>query len=171
MSDATALAPRWPALTLAHKLSLVRELIALRMSFSAIAERLGTTKSAVAAFVSKHDIKSLNAAHGVRHTPRTIAIDPTPHAPRTPTKAVPTIDPAANRLFTSPLWLPLPGTDPILLEHHETGLCRWPVGLDKVFYCGQPADRHAPTPTHPDGAFHNYCPTHRAAGYRPLEPR
>lgn len=55
-------------------------------------------------------------------------------------------------------WEPLPGSNPLPLDEHQPGLCRWPVG-----------ERNQPCCL-PTGEHHNYCPEHLKLAFRPYAP-
>lgn len=173
MNDQTPIA--WKNLTPEQKGEAIKPLITEQLlSYSQIAERLGTTRSAIAAAADRHRIVSpLTKDHsGERGSkggtafkarqPRNPKVKPPPK-PRLKMSRIAPTQPAGfpdDLIDKTPLkkdaWLPLPGSRPIPLEAAGPHTCRWPIGENPTLFCGAHSRDGKP-----------YCDRHNALAYRP----
>lgn len=157
----------WASLDRHGKGELIRPYIEdLKLSYSQIGKILGVSRVAIAGAADRNRIKSpfsrgvqpKGAQGPAAQAARKRLIDGKPPKPgKQPTR--PHVKPPTPDLPLAPAWLPLPGTTPRPLEQHRTGECLWPVGQNPTLFCC--AD------VKDDG---NWCPTHRALGYKPRQP-
>lgn len=181
MTDLTS----WRQTPLAGKIALVRVGAAAGLSYAALAETHGTTRSAIAGVASRarargQPIAFLGAARGApatkppkptrppRQKParlpireRTTAMRPKKPLHQGLTAMLPVGPPLPMEALYKPpagAWEALPGSAPTRIEHHTNG-CRWPIG-DPARYCNEPVR---------DGKV--YCAAHCAIAYYPLPPK
>lgn len=134
------------------------------LTFTQAAERLDTTRNAIIGLAHRHGIQSPNrpgwaVVHGMnRQKPRAKAAQARAEAKARPAELPqPAIAPSAA-------WLALPGSTPVLLEHHREHTCKWPLGQSPMLFCALPVELD------PTGLrTYNYCPAHHAMGTKPIE--
>lgn len=146
----------------AARVEQVRALIETEgLTFTQAAERLDTTRNVIAGLTARHGIKSPNPqgpTRANRQKPRAKAAQARAEAKARPAELPqPAIAPSAA-------WLALPGSSPVLLEHHREHTCKWPLGQSPMLFCALPVDLD------PKGLrTYNYCPAHHAMGTKPIE--
>ncbi len=160
----------WATQTPAERTAAARQLLEVdKLSFGAAAERLGTTKNSLISFAKRHGLKSSHASGYPPETRRAIGLlfqpktkQPKPkrerkHSQHQAVAVVQRKDPQPGALPPDPIWLPLPGSTPIAVEHHLDGTCKWPVGQHGAhLFCALPVP----------AAGKNYCQAHHDAGTR-----
>lgn len=144
------------------------------LSYTQAANRLGLSRSAVSGIVDR--LRKRGASIVLAYTPGQpkavkpkVVKEPQPKAVKKPphqglTAVQPISKPEPPKAPVDALWLPLPGHEPILVEHHHEGQCRWSVG--HLLYCGAPVRADPKT-----DKLQNYCPTHYLIGNKPLPPK
>jgi hypothetical protein len=169
----------WTDLNSLQKTDQAEHLIAKGYTYSQAAKALGTTRSAVAGALDRGIMRtSAPRPPRQRTTPenrqpsqagktamqRGSTAIAQEKARRARAKALSqTAEPDATeeattgrRLLAAEIWQPLPGSTPVPLDQ-RTG-CAWPIGHGHPFlFCNEPV-----------AAGHSWCPTHFAAGNRPV---
>lgn len=120
-------------------------------SATQIGAHLGRTRNAVLGRLNRSGVVGQKKGPRPAKPPQPLAAKPkrTYSAPRSETPP----DPEGVKLLSTEVWNPLPGTEPVELEH-VTG-CRWPLGSieDGTFcMCNEPRVGNS-----------SYCGTHKRA--------
>lgn len=149
----------WQDLTPAQKQEAVREALETNhLTYKRAAERLGTTVGVIAATVRDSGGAPAGRIRSARTAPPRSNVKRAP-VPKAIKEAVAPFGEANATPDTRPTyaraWDPLPGTNPVALEHHRDA-CRWPIEVPGAI------DRACNEPT--DGG--RYCAHHHALGVR-----
>lgn len=116
---------QWTQLTAQEKQQAVRQLVSeAALTYTQAAQRLGTTRVAIAGVVNRSEPKIVSFRGPAMRT----------EPPREPRKI--------TRLDAA--WLPLPGTTPKPLAEHQYGECKWPIGEAPMLFCCAPALEEKP---------------------------
>ncbi len=165
----------WQALTAQEKYQAVKHALhAEHMSYGEAALALGASRVAIAGVVERSKRNPLGPiVSSIRPTTggKKAAWKPKPKRAGfhkfVPLAGAPNgvsgpftqpVDPAP--IAPDEIWLPLPGSKPVVIAEHTIG-CRWPCGQDRPFiYCNAPIKFGSP-----------YCSAHAAIAFRALPPR
>ncbi len=164
----------WQRLVPEDKRELVRQAVQHdNLMYSLAAERLGTTRVAIAGVIDRARRSAdpiaansgLKNQKGVPNRNRT-ALNRAKATKKRPKQnfhkfvASPTIPLPIEPPARTDVWAALPGSSPVAIENHHDG-CRWTIGLDRPFlYCNLPTK---------DGSV--LCPAHHAISYKPVPVR
>jgi hypothetical protein len=163
----------WQQATPDEKHAAVRQAVQIEgLSYGQAAERLGTTRLAIAGVVERSGPRGkivTTAPAKLAQQRRSASAARKKKAPRSkndkpkkPHQGLSSIVPLVPALETQPLppgdvWRALPGSTPIAIELHTTG-CRWTIDQPPAYvalYCNEPVKEGSP-----------YCAAHSAWAFR-----
>lgn len=156
---------QWTAMTTAERISAVDKLLETLPTAAQVAEKLGTSKSAVLGLAHRNGLnlgqqgvsparaerKTANERRAMAHQAKEKAKEPRQRA------AAPEPQPEPDKVDRRAAWLALPGSRSVPLHEVGAAECAWPLwNLDsepKVF-CGAGSQ-----------SSHHYCPAHMRLAY------
>ncbi len=161
----------WTERTTADRQQAVREAMNDGLTYAKAAERLGTTRVAIAGIVKRSNgtIKSNNPQGWIlpnrpaklqRTKKQRLGVNNIREKRHQGLERLTPLSPPEDPkpFLSSKAWQPLKGSSPTPIEAHTNGQCRWPVG-NPILFCAEPSGEAI------------YCPAHAALAHPERSPR